>query len=108
MKTIKVWLVLVFCVLVNSQIDRRFGLEVKNNANIAVLEAIKGILTNHFALVEPHVDLFYCGPESEVLAGKLLREKTAEVTIRAVRLEAVEKVVLSAPAIFLFDSSETY
>jgi hypothetical protein len=108
MKTLKVLLFVVFPVLVHSQSLAKFGLETLNESELTVVEAIKESLKQHFVVYEWSIDLIYCGSKSGTLTEKLLREKSLEVKIRVINLDAAEKVLITGPAIFLFDSLTKY
>jgi hypothetical protein len=65
MKTLS--LLLLFGVLVLVSSDKFY------RTDLAVFGVIKGVLEDYFAPHEPKVDLYLFGPDSEVLASKLLR-----------------------------------
>jgi hypothetical protein len=74
----------------------------------AALQAIKGVLKQHFVLHEPKVDFFFSGPKSEDLADELLRDMTIDISIRVIRLDKVEEPQINFPSIFLFDSDDYF
>jgi hypothetical protein len=81
MKTLTLTLLVVGFMLVNSQSDQK--------TELAVFGAIKGVLEDHFEPYEPKVDVYFCGPDSEVLGNKLLREKPTELAVQVIRLDVV-------------------
>jgi hypothetical protein len=99
MNTLKYLLVLILK-LVKTQSEE--------NIEFAVLKAIKGALNDHFVVYEPKIDLYYYGPNSEVLAEKILQEKPLEVSVRVFPLGTMVRCQLDAPSILLFDSAEHY
>jgi hypothetical protein len=105
MKTLTLFLLLAAFVVVISQSDKTFHAKEQD---FLVVNSINGIFKDHFALKESIVDLVYCGPKSESLAGKLLREKPLEVSVRVIRLDAIQKAPITYPTIFLFDSEEDF
>jgi hypothetical protein len=74
--------VLVLVLLKSQRVDKK---------EVAVVEAIKGVLSGHFAPNEPKVDLFVYGQSSKDLAHELLREKPSEVSFRVVRRHFTNK-----------------
>lgn len=103
MKTFRYLLLLAVIALVNSQSGRKFSLE-----DFLVVEAIKGIFKTHFAVKQSKVDLIFDGPKSELLAGKVLRQKPLEVSVRLLKLDILSKSPFTFPTIFLFDSGEDF
>jgi hypothetical protein len=100
MKTLKFSLLLAVLVLAKSQsLDKM---------DWVAFEAIKGVLEHHFAVHQPKVDLYFCGPTSAVLANKLLREKPVEVSIRVIDIDNVDMLHIDVPSIVLFDSGEHF
>jgi hypothetical protein len=98
MKTLKFAIYLTFIVIASSQSTAK--------SEFAVLEAIKGILRNHFATHEQKIDLIFNGPNSENLAEGLLRGKPEEVSCRVISLDQVDEIQPDFPSIILFDSFE--
>jgi hypothetical protein len=99
MKTFKLFLFLESFVLL------RF-LSAENTE--LVVEAIKGVLTHHYAPFEPKIDLLFNGPKSEILAEKLLQQKPYDISVRVFRLDTVRAVQTDFPSILLFDSVEYF
>jgi hypothetical protein len=108
MKTLKLVVLVAAYVLVNCEKVEKFGLQVREKSELVVAEAIKGMLTGHFAVKEPHINLVYFGKRSQALAEKLLREKPIEVTARLFGVADVDKFNVDSPTIALFDSAEHY
>jgi hypothetical protein len=108
MKTLEVFLFVVFLVLVNSQSLVKFGLETFAEAELVAVEAIKEFLKQYFAVYDWSIDLIYCGSKSEALAEKLLLEKPLDVKMRVIKLDAVDRAQLAVSTIILFDSVEKY
>jgi hypothetical protein len=98
MKTLKFSLLFTIYTLMGFQSSESF--------ESAVYEAIKAVLKDHFALHEPKVDLFFYGPESEILANELLRDKVLEVSVRVIRMDTAKELQVDFPSIFLFDTCE--
>jgi hypothetical protein len=100
MKTLKLVLLSAVSLSVMCQSDKK--------TEMAVRGAIKGVLTDHFAIYEPKVDLFFNGPNSEDLAVKILRGMPVEISVRVFRLDNLASIEMTSPSVFLFDSSMTY
>jgi hypothetical protein len=77
-------------------------------SKVIVLEAIKEVLKNHFAPLQPRMSLFYSGPNSEDLANELLLEKPPEISFRVICVDTVKKVEVDYPSILLFDSGQRF
>jgi hypothetical protein len=103
MKTPEIWLVATVFLLAGSQ-----SAEVQKKVDAVVSEAIKGIVHNYFAVKEPKIDLYFCGPKSETLAENLLREKPQDVIFSVKSFQTIESAVLSSPSILLFDSYDDF
>jgi hypothetical protein len=108
MKTLEVLLLVAVFVTVNCHTKQAFDLKMYEKAELTVIEAIKKLFQNYYCLEEPKVDIMYIGMRSEALAEKLLCEKPPEVSLRVIRLEELDQVNLSSPAILLVDSYELY
>ena len=67
MRTLKFSLLLAVLVPVNSLSEKQ--------EYFAAFVAIKAILIDYFVVNEPKLDFIFCGPNSEALADRLLREK---------------------------------
>jgi hypothetical protein len=108
MKTLKVFVLLTACTLVNSEESDNTGLEVIKKTEFVVAEAIKAMLNGHFAVKDPQIDLFYYGWRSQALAETLLREKPIGVSVRLFRVDRFSELFYSHPTIVLFDSGEDF
>jgi hypothetical protein len=108
MKTFKALVLVIAFVLVNSEKVEKFGLQVSENTELVVAEAIKGMLTGHFTVKEPHIDLVYSGRRSQALAEKLLLGKPIGVRVRLFKIADVDKFYFDSPTIALLDSGEDF
>lgn len=101
----KAFLIVTLCTVGNFVKVEKFKLD-KEEVDLTAFSAIKGVINGYFAIYKPDIDLFYCGPKSEALAQKLLREKPLEISIRPTKVEATDILPIHLPAIFLVDSNE--
>lgn len=100
MKTLKLSLLLLVFLFVNCQSEK--------NSDFVVLEAIKGILKEHFARHEPKDEFYFYGPDGKWLAGKVLLAKPAEISVRVILLDPHATYQIKFPSIVLFDSGEHF
>jgi hypothetical protein len=80
----------------------------RDEKDFVVIEAIKGVVIDHFSPNEPKFNLFWNGLDSEILANKLLREMPFEVSVRVIRLDPATRSQIEYSSILLFDSAEHY
>jgi hypothetical protein len=77
-------------------------------SNPPVLEALQGVLHDHYLPNNPKIDLIFYGPESEKLAMQLLRVKPFEISFCVFQVDATKKIEIRSPSILLFDSGDHF
>lgn len=76
--------------------------------DFVVVKSIKRLLTGHFAVHQPKVDLLFYGKNSEKLTQNILRENCSGVHVRVVNVGSFSKVPIKSPSIILFDSADDF